>query len=266
MKSIWVPVSGQIAQQKKIDTIANNIANANTTAFKKDQLAFKEYLTALDKGIQDIDLPDKEWAPEDFYRSYGAQNSQVRVDGSYTSFQQGQISPTRNPFDLAVQGPGFFEVLTPRGIRYSRGGELVRNDSNQLVDGSGNPLLLRPQNAQAPASRRIVTLPDAAFTVSPQGVLFSGQQRLGELSIVEFNDHHALRKEGNSLYANRYPDNLREASATQIIQGALEKSNVNAVEEMSQLIKAHRHFESIQNAVKAYDSMNQRAVNDISKF
>ena len=91
MKNIWVPLSGEIAQQRKVETIANNIANANTPGFKKDRLTFKEHLTALDKGLEDIDIPREDWSPEDFYKSQGAQNSHVKVDGSYTVHEQGRL-------------------------------------------------------------------------------------------------------------------------------------------------------------------------------
>ena len=86
MKELWVPLSGALAQQKRVETIANNVANANTPAFKRDQAVFKEHLTAYEKGT-DIDLPNKEWAPEDFYRSYGAEKANVKVDGTYTNFK-----------------------------------------------------------------------------------------------------------------------------------------------------------------------------------
>ena len=94
LKNLWVPVSAAIAQQRKVDSIANNVANINTPGFKKDELIFKEYLVALDKGVEDINMPRKEWSPKDFYHTQGAQNSFVKVDGSYTIHKQGQLTPT----------------------------------------------------------------------------------------------------------------------------------------------------------------------------
>ena len=87
MKNIWVPLSGQVAQQHKVETIANNVANANTVGFKKDQIVFKEHLTALTKGIDDIDIPRKEFSPADFYHTQGAENAMVAVDGSFTVYR-----------------------------------------------------------------------------------------------------------------------------------------------------------------------------------
>ena len=94
MKELWVPLSAAIARQNQVDTIANNIANVNTPGFKKDRLAFKEYLQVQEKGLSDIDLPNKTWSPDDFYRTHGNENAQVKIDGTFTDFDQGSLTPT----------------------------------------------------------------------------------------------------------------------------------------------------------------------------
>lgn len=273
MKELYVPLSGAIAQQKNVETIANNVANANTAGFKRDQLAFKEHLTALSKGVQDIDLPRGEWAPEDFYRSYGAENAQVRVDGSYTDFTQGQLTPTGNHFDLGLHGEGFFEVLTPAGVRYSRKGNFSLNSDAQLVTDKGFPVLqklpegLPAEDTPAPEERLIQLTGQAKMSVGLEGNVFSGDQKVGSLSVVEFNEPHALKKQGHSLFINNHPENLkRDGIKTAVHQGFIEQSNVNAVAEMSNLIKANRTFESIQRVIKAYDNISAKGVNEISKF
>lgn len=272
MKNLWVPISGAIAQQRKVDTIANNVANANTAGFKKDGVTFREYITALDKGHTDIDLPNKEWAPEDFYRSYGAENSMVKVDGSYTDFKQGQLASTGNPLDIALNGPGFLEVLAPGGIRYTRRGTLGLNPEGFLVTDQGHRVLARPQDPNEPAAPedRYIQVPLTGaknLTLNLGGEIFVDNQPLTTISVAEFKDIHALRKEGHSLYINPYPENrLSEPKSTSVNQGFVEQSNVNTVAEMSELIKAHRHFESIQKAIKAYDEMSGKAVNEIGKL
>jgi flagellar basal-body rod protein FlgF len=141
LKNIWVPLSGQIAQQRKVETIANNIANANTAGFKKDRLTFKEHLTALDKGLDDVDVPREDWSPNDFYKTQGSQNAHVKVDGSYTVHEQGQLNPTNNPLDFALHGKGFFEVLTPHGVRFTRKGNFAVSKEGELITDSGFKLL-----------------------------------------------------------------------------------------------------------------------------
>lgn len=277
MKNIWVPLSAQIAQQRKVETIANNIANANTNGFKKDQLVFKEHLTALtEKGAQNIDLPNKEWSPDDYYRTQNAQNAFVKVDGSYTVFEQGALKPTGNPLDIALNGNGFFEVLTPNGIRFSRISSFNLSKDGELVTSRGYKVLskltenenkVETSNDSDIQNRVIKLKPNEKVSISKEGQIFSKSGLVGELSIVEFKDINALRKEGHALFINKSKNNLvRNNISTTTNQGFIEGSNVNAIKEMSELINAHRHFENIQKAIKTYDSISGNAVNDIAKF
>jgi flagellar basal-body rod protein FlgF len=279
MKNIWVPLSGQIAQQRKVETIANNVANANTPGFKKDQIVFKEHLTALTRGSDDVHIPRKEFSPEDFYHTQGGENAFVEVAGTYTQHEQGQLVPTNNPFDVALNGKGFLEVLTPQGVRYTRAGALSLSKEGELVTNHGfkvlSPVNVSAEELRSPASvnvppveERIIKLPpNEPITISREGTILTKQGQVGALSVVEFKDTQALRKEGNNLFIN--PDELntvRLEVATTVNQGFIEGSNVNAIEEMSELIKAHRHFESIQKAINAYDSITGKAVNELNKF
>jgi flagellar basal-body rod protein FlgF len=280
MKNIWVPLSGQVAQQRKVETIANNVANANTVGFKKDQLVFKEHLTALTKGAEDIDIPRKEFSPADFYHTQGAENAMVAIDGSFTIFEQGTLIPTNNPLDVGLQGDGFLEVLTPTGVRFTRKGNLSLSREGELVTDQGFKVLSALETSEErlrdPASvnsfpspeQRILRVPtNAKLTISNEGEVLTRDGQVGKLSVIEFKDKHALRKEGNSLYITPDETNIvRTNIKTTVNQGFLEGSNVNAIEEMSELIKAHRHFESIQKAINAYDSISGKAANDIGKF
>lgn len=280
MSNIWVPLSGQLAQQRKVETIANNVANANTVGFKKDQLVFKEHLTALTKGLDNIDIPRGEFSPADFYHTQGAENAMVAVDGSFTIFEQGQFITTENPLDIALKGEGFLEVLTPNGVRFTRKGNLSLSKDGELVTDNGFKVLssinVSEEALRDPASAGSVARPEdrvfkvptnTKLAISLEGDVFTKEGSLGRLSVVEFKDKHAVKKEGNSLFIT--PDELninRSNVKTTVNQGFLEGSNVNAIEEMSELIKAHRHFESIQKAVNAYDSISGKSANEIGKF
>lgn len=275
-----MPLSGAIAQQKNVETIANNVANVNTPGFKKDQVVFKEYLAAVEgtgASEQGIDLPQKEWKPEDFYRSYNAEDSFVKVDGSYTIHEQGQLTPTGNAFDNAISGPGFFEVLTPNGVRYSRKGSFSISNEGKLVTDQGYPVLSKDAppvagadgklNFAAPPETRAITILGSKFSISLDGEVYSGDNKVGSLALTEFNDIHALKKEGNSLFINPDQKNIKIGDTkTAVHQGFVEQSNVNAVTEMSNLINANRTFESIQRVIKTYDNMSAKSVNEISKF
>ena len=280
LKNIWVPLSGQIAQLRKVETIANNIANANTAGFKRDELVFKEHLTALTEngqGSGDIHLPNKEFAPEDFYHTQGQENALVKVDGSYTDFTQGTLRPTNNPLDLGLFGKGFFEVLTPYGVRFTRKGHFSISKDGEIVNERGFKLLSaqvdKSQGGDETTSNtvesRVIKVPKnlKKLSISKEGEIFTESGLIGQISVVEFKDPNALRKPGNAIYANNHPENTYvQAEKTAVHQGFEEGSNVNAVKEMAELIKANRHFENIQKAISTYDNISGRAVNDISKF
>lgn len=265
LKNIWVPLSGQIAQQRKVETIANNVANANTAAFKKDRLVFKEELAAhSEKAAQDIHLPNKDWSPQDFYHTQGAENGFVRVDGSYTIFEQGELKPTNNALDVGLKGKGMIEVMTPNGPRFTRKGNLSIDREGFLTTSNGFRLVSAEKNGD---NAFISIPPGQKITISRDGDLFTKDGKFGKLSVVEFKDYHALKKEGSSFFISNASENIvRENIKSSVHQGFIEGSNVNAVSEMSELIKAHRHFENIQKAISTYDSISNKGINEVSDF
>lgn len=280
LKEIWVPLSGAIAQQKKIDTIANNIANANTPGFKKDQLVFREYLNVHEKG-GDINLPNKEWAPKDFYKTYGAEHGMVKVDASYSDHSQGQLVPTNNPLDLAIHGKGYFEILTPHGVRYTRRGSLSLDKDGNLITNQGHRILSRIELpevgegsefvdviSQIPEpEQRLINIGKGTPNINLDGEVFVNGEKLTQLSVVEFKDTGLLKKQGHNVYINDDARNIiKTLPESRIHQGFEEQSNVNPVQEMSELMKSYRQFESIQRAIKTYDSMSGKAINEITKF
>ncbi len=139
---LWTSVSGGQAQSQNIDTISNNIANANTVGYKKDEIAFKEYLTSVENpGDPVIDIPRTAFKDSDFYHHDGRENAMVDVQGVHTDHAQGHYKQTGGAFDLAVEGPGFFALQTPQGIQYTRAGAFLMNAQGQLVNADGHQLL-----------------------------------------------------------------------------------------------------------------------------
>ncbi len=267
MKDLWVPVSAAISQQQKVDTIANNVANANTPGFKKSDITFREHLTILEKGKSDNLLPNKTWSPEDFYNTHGNESSFVKTDGTYTNFNQGQIVPTGNMYDLALKGRGFFEVLSPNGVRYTRKGNFTINNEGRLITDQGFFVLNKNTGTteKSPA-QRVISMPQGKFSVTKEGGVISNDEIIANINLVEFVDQHNLRKEGNSLYSNQDKKNIADETKTKIYQGFQEQSNVNVIQEMSELIKASRNFESIQRVIKTYDNMSEKLNNNILRF
>lgn len=277
-KGLWPAISGSVAQSERLDTIANNLANSDTNGFKKDQLAFRSVMSSAVTAAMKEEIPHKPYTDKDFHRLDGADKAYVAVDGSFTDFAQGRAKVTGSPLDVALEGNGFLEVLSPQGVRFTRQGSLRINQEGSLVTMDGFPVL-NPGGQEAeggqPVPReellaRAIRLNPAQggkVTITSDGKIFQGQQEAAQLSVVEFVDPRLLQKEGNSLFRNETAANRSGIpSTTAVKQGMLETSNVNAVAEMTELLKATRLFEANEKIVRNYGDLESRAVNDLGKL
>lgn len=265
-KGIFTALSGAMAQNQKLDTIANNIANVNTPSFKKDAQVFREYLTAHEKQPDVIQVPKVPASVESFYDLQAADRGYVDASGSYTDFTQGSLRPTGNRLDLAIEGKGFFEVLAPQGVRYARAGNLAIDGQGRLVTKQGYPVLSKTE-AEDPQSRTI-TITSPNISVSSSGEIFQDGQSVGALSVINVSQKEALLKNGMGMYSlkENYNAQVDKNPDVKIHQGFVENSNVNIIQEMTDMIQATRVFESAQKAIKAFDSMDDRLVNEIPKL
>jgi flagellar basal-body rod protein FlgF len=276
-KGFWPAISGAVAQSERMETIANNLANSDTTAFKRDQVAFQTVLSSATAAAQKEDIPRKPYTEKDFHRLDGRDTAYVQVQGSYTDHTQGREKITNSPLDVALEGKGFLEVLGPQGVRFTRQGSLKMNAEGSLVTTEGFPVLspggpadptkvpTREESAQR--AIKLDTTKDPKITITSDGKLYQGKQEVAQLSVVEFVDPSLLTKEGSSLFANDLTANVSQSESTTLVkQGVLETSNVNAIMEMSELLKATRLFEANEKIVKTYGDLEGRAVNDLGKL
>lgn len=267
-KGIFTALSGAIAQGQRLDTISNNIANANTVGFKKDQQTFREYLTTFEKEQEVIKVPRLPATTESFYDMQGLDQSYVDSSGTYTDFSQGSLTPTGNSLDVAIDGDGFFEVVTPQGIVMTRKGNFSIDGNGTLVTGEGLPVLTTDEGGADPAGRIIQLQPNAGnVQIAEDGSVFQGEELLGRLSVIRVIDQSTLQKTGNSSYKFRENANPEVAviDSPKLRQGYLEGSNVNIVQEMTDMIAASRAFETNQKAIQAYDSIADKLVNQVPK-
>lgn len=267
IKGVYTAVSGSMAQNLRLETTANNLSNVNTPGFKKDTQAFQEYLTTNEKEPGVIAVPRIPASIESFYDTQGVDKSFVDSQGTYSDFSQGGIKSTGNKFDLAIDGSGFFEIATPRGVRFSRNGSFGLDGQGQLVTKEGWPVLKKTETG-VPIEQRVIKVPTAgSISISEMGELSVDGESLGQISLVEFVDKLALQKEGSSVYGlkpNRNPQFSLVARPV-LKQGFLETSNVNIVQEMTDMISATRLFDSTQKAIQAFDSMADKLVNVVPK-
>lgn len=266
-KGIFTAVSGAIAQSAKLDTISNNLANVNTPGFKRDQQTFREYLSAYEKEPSTIEVPRVPASLESFYDMQGGDKSYVDINGTYTDFTQGMIKTTGNPLDAAIEGKGFFEVMTPNGVKLTRAGSFSIDGEGRLVTKQGYPVLKEGTPGADPAGRTF-QLGQGQVTISSNGEIFQNGEAQGKLAVVVAGNVDALQKAGGNLYSIKDNMNPQLANSTEakLHQGSIEGSNVNIVQEMTDMIATTRIFESTQKGIQAYDAMTQKAVNDVPKL
>lgn len=278
---MWTSVSGAAAQAQAVETVANNLANVDTNGFKKDMPAFKEYLSSVER---EHDRPSIHIGPvrdKDLNPLYDKDQSHVIVHGNYTSFKQGPMKITKGPLDVAIEGPGLIEVATPQGAKFTRHGSFKVAVDGRLVTNEGYPVLLARAGglaSESPSSgsigdlnlaSRFINMKDRGnISITEKGEIYSGNDLVGQLSLVEFQDPKFLQKTGLQYFTNTNPEKnpVKEASGSLLHQGMVEGSNVNPVEEMTNLIKANRLFEHDLKVMKTFGEMMGREANDVGKL
>lgn len=258
MRALWSAASGMVAQQLNVDTIANNLANVNTTGFKKGRVDFQDLMyqtvrtagTPIAQGVQ---------LPTGIQVGLGS-----RAAATTKIFSQGTFQETGNALDLVIEGDGFFQVMTPSGdINYTRAGAFKLDSQGNIVTPDGYQL--------EPA----ITIPANASTVSvgadgTVAVTLAGQtdpQTIGQISIARFANPAGLTSVGHSLYAITAASGAADTGTPgqdgrgALAQGVLELSNVQVVEEMVNMITAQRAYEANSQAIKVADDMLQTANN-----
>lgn len=259
IRGLYIAASATISETKRIDVITNNIANANTSGFKKDTMITESFPEVLMKRIGATDYRDIiAKAPIANKIGYiGKMNNGVRVDEVFTNFEQGPISVSGNPLDLALQGPGFFSIETPEGERYTRSGEFTLDSEGYIttkegykVQGQNGPILVDGKN----------------IVINEDGQVFSDGNEIDTLKLVDFNDYKLLKKEGEALYLDASEDagNMKEAEGL-ILQGSVEASNVNSVKMMVEMITMLRSYEANQKVIKTFDELLSKSVNEIGR-
>jgi flagellar basal-body rod protein FlgG len=224
------------------DQIANNLANLNTTGFKQSGSFAKAYQKYLD---------------DDQRRVFA--NRQVKTDDVYIDFREGPSRKTGNPLDLAIRGSGFFSVMSPNGVRYTRNGNFSLDREGFLVTGDGAKVMGRDGYIRLDKAAEPVT-------VSETGKVLQGDEEIGVLRIVDFKKPYRLLREGNSHFRPQLPDNpVVESAGFRVRQGFLEGSNVNAIRTMTRMIAAYRNYEADQRALLAQNETLDKAVNQVGR-
>lgn len=262
MRGLWSAASGMKAQQLNIDNISNNLANVNTTGYKKMRVEFKDLLY---ENIKQSNLSEGEGSPVNLQVGHG-----VMYSATSRNFENGSFESTNNPTDLALDGGGFFAVENPaEGILYTRDGSFklsVDGDTRKLVTSEGYSVLTDGDEYIELGSDY------TDFTIDETGRITAktadGEtEEIGTVAIYDFLNPDGLQAMGSNLY--KADENvtgeaiLQESDdiKTKVRQGYLEASNVQIVEEMIKLITAQRAYDINSKAIQTADEMMQTANN-----
>jgi len=243
IQGIYLASQGMSMLMQKQDQIANNLANVNTTGYKQSSLFAKAY----EKYVADDEL-------QPFV------NREIKSDRTHIDFREGAVKKTGNPLDMMIRGSGFFTVMAPDGVGYTRNGNFSLDADGFLVTSDGYRAVGRDGYI------RVDTESPLPVRVTDRGEVLQGKEERGTLRIVDFKKPYRLLREGNSLFRPQLPDNPAvESPGYTIRQGFLEGSNVNIVKNMVEMISAFRTYEADQRALLAQDETLDKAVNQVGR-
>ncbi len=235
----YIALSSQGALRREMNAIAHNMANMNTTGFKGERMMFVDHIQRSRSG--------------DFIADQRL--SFVRDVASFRDTSAGPIEQTGNPLDVAIHGDGYFAVQTPGGERYTRNGSFRLDNAGQLVTQAGAPVL---SNAGAPF---FFAPEDTSITITGDGTVATENGPLGKIRVVSFANDQDLENVGDGLYTtNQQPIDKPDA---QVAQGALEKSNIEAIMEMTRMIEVNREYSRAQKLIDREDERIRKMVREL---
>jgi len=232
----YIALSGQMARDQEMAVLANNIANMSTAGFKAERMMFEEYLAG---------------APRSSLISY------VMEAGNNHDMSQGPLTQTGNPLDIGLNGEGWLAVTTPAGTRYTRSGHFQLDAQGEIITSNGDLL-------QGDGGSAIVVPPNAGeVTIAPDGTVATRQGTIGHIPIVTFANQQSMGAESNGLYnTNEAP---QPVTNTQIMQGAVEGSNLQPVLAITRLMKAAREMTAAKNFADAENNRLKTAIERLGK-
>jgi flagellar basal-body rod protein FlgF len=244
--ALLVGLSRQVALRRELEAVANNVANLNTSGFKADATVFEEYLMPVARHNH-FSAPDR-------------RVSYVRDRATWRDLSQGPVQQTGNPLDVAINGNAFFAVQTAAGERYTRNGAFQINGNGELVTSEGDRVLGENGPIQFQSTdNRISIGPDGTIRVR-EGANATVDAPRGRLRLVAFEQPQRLQKDGGSRFLAPAGFDPQPAVRTTVTQGAVEKSNVRAVVEMTRMIEITRTYSQVATLLQQQSEMRQSAI------
>ncbi|GHU78653.1 flagellar basal body rod protein FlgG [Spirochaetia bacterium] len=277
----YTGASGMRAQQWRLDTVANNLANVDSDGYKKDVAAFKSFPELLLRRTDDDGVYRHPFGSADAAPIMGRLGMGVELNELYTDFEQGAMKETQSDFDIALDGKGFFTVATPWGERYTRNGSFQLGKEGFLetkegypVLGENGPIKVKANNFQVDKNGQIwinaAYADDPDLMISRENNTWEQTALLDTLKIVEFDLDRYLEKQGSSLWRESDTSGpaevIEEGRRPRVVQGFTEASNVDPVVEMVRMIEINRAYEANQKVIQSGDTMLGTLINQVARM
>lgn len=255
VRGLYTAYTGMLNQQKKMDTLSNNLANADTTGYKKEGVTAKTFETQLA-----IKVKDGSNAYID--QQIGKLNLGVKIGENYTDYSQGSYRYTGNTYDLALGGDGFFNIsfmnkAGEQSVKYTRDGNFTIDNEGALRTQDGDYVLGESGEIYIPTNAVDVS-------INKLGEIYADGEYIDTIKITDFEDYNYLKKYGENMYDAVDGTTEKEPTAT-IDQGYLEQSNINVVTEMVNMISLSRTYEANQKLIQTMDDALDKSANQIGK-
>lgn len=236
----YISASGASAQMRDLDVVSNNLANAGTPGYKRSQSIFRAVLEA---SLRDAEGRPQPGAPETAF---------VSTDLVGTDFGRGSVEHTGSPLHAMIDGPGFFEIQTADGPRYTRAGNFIVNRDGLLASPSGDPVM--GEGGEIP-------IPDGNAKIDGfGGVIDSNDNVIGRLKVMDFDDPQKLEREGRSVFRATEEAGLQRLDRPNFVPGTIEGSNVEPARELAAMVILQRAFETNLRAMQVDDESTQRLI------
>lgn len=228
---------------QRMTAISQNLANAGTTAYKRQLPITTPFLEYLDIGAGAAGLQ--------------AQPTTLPTHLLQTDVRAGALRQTAQPFDIAIESPGYFEVKTEQGLAYTRRGDFHLDTQGRLVTQQGHPVS---------GTSGDIVLSSTEPTINQNGGIFEKDKSIGQLKIVHFSNPETLNRVASGLFTLGEDTQLDDAGRTKVRQGYLEASNVISMDEMVRLIETVRHYQAGQKIIQGYDELLEKALRKFGEF
>jgi len=236
----YVALSRESALWRQMAVVANNMANANTPGFKAEQMMFTSYLAKTKSDTT----------------PFGRKLAFVQDFGVLHNTAEGPLEQTGNPLDIAIHGPGYFQVDTPGGPRYTRDGHFQLDSTGMVVTSAGYPLLQQNGNP-------IVIAPtESQITIAGDGTVNTENGVVGQIQVVNFANEQQLQPMGDGTYQTT--QNAIPVAHASVAQGMLEESNVQPVAEMTSMLNILRNYEGVMNMIQSEHDRQMKAIDTLS--